>query len=302
MFGGVRFVEGQHWRFRSSACRRAAWHRARSRQGSARRFPTDWRRCGSAIIRARRPVSTATLSPSVRRSRSRHAGHQLPGVQWLGIERLLTREGEQSLRQRRRAAHALHRRIGQPYQARGIIRQAALSNSILLLITVRWLLKSCAMPPVSRPTASIFCAWRNASSACSRRRISACNAPKVALSRRARRAASRLSANKAMVAGTPNIKWRRHQVAPGDDDRMPGAADRWHTPDRRPACDRRATDRRHRRQSPRTMPPVGSRAMAVISRVFGLAAGDRDALRRRIACQQRAVFAIQIRRYSRCCR
>ena len=49
----------------------------------------------------------------------------MPGVQWLGIQCLLTREGQQSLSQRRRAAHALHRRIGKPYQARGIIGQAA---------------------------------------------------------------------------------------------------------------------------------------------------------------------------------
>ena len=33
------------------------------------------------------------------------------------------------------------------------------------VMTVRILLKSCAMPPVSWPTASIFWAWRNCASA-----------------------------------------------------------------------------------------------------------------------------------------
>ncbi|MNL24156.1 hypothetical protein D3C87_1455800 [compost metagenome] len=40
------------------------------------------------------------------------------------------------------------------------------------MIPVSMLLKSWAMPPVSWPTASIFCAWRNASSARSRSNIS----------------------------------------------------------------------------------------------------------------------------------
>ena len=35
------------------------------------------------------------------------------------------------------------------------------SRSLCPFITVSRLLKSCATPPASRPTASIFCAWRN---------------------------------------------------------------------------------------------------------------------------------------------
>ena len=35
------------------------------------------------------------------------------------------------------------------------------SISVMPMMTVRMLLKSCATPPVSWPTASIFCAWRS---------------------------------------------------------------------------------------------------------------------------------------------
>ena len=45
--------------------------------------------------------------------------------------------------------------------------------STLPVMTVSRLLKSWAMPPVSWPTASIFCDWRSASSACSRSAIAA---------------------------------------------------------------------------------------------------------------------------------
>src|SRR2546426_4706857 len=37
-------------------------------------------------------------------------------------------------------------------------------SSLNPMITVRRLLKSCAIPPASRPIASIFCAWRNCAS------------------------------------------------------------------------------------------------------------------------------------------
>src|ERR1700733_12291648 len=42
------------------------------------------------------------------------------------------------------------------------------NTSVYPLITISRLLKSCATPPASLPTASIFCAWRSCSSSCRR--------------------------------------------------------------------------------------------------------------------------------------
>jgi hypothetical protein len=56
--------------------------------------------------------------------------------------------------------------------SRGSSTRPAISSSPPM-IGVSRLLKSWAMPPVRRPTASIFCAWRSASSALSRSPTSA---------------------------------------------------------------------------------------------------------------------------------
>ena len=50
-----------------------------------------------------------------------------------------------------------------------------------LMTTASMLLKSCAMPPVSWPIASIFCIWRTCASAASRVAISSTSAAFVAL-------------------------------------------------------------------------------------------------------------------------
>ena len=76
------------------------------------------------------------------------------------------------------------------------------------MMAVSRLLKSCAMPPVSRPTASIFCDWRSASSVASRRAISSRSIRFAAASRRVRRSARRQSAIIAAVAGRPKMRWR----------------------------------------------------------------------------------------------
>ena len=55
---------------------------------------------------------------------------------------------------------------------RGVELLLLLRASALARITIRMLLKSCAMPPVSWPTASIFCDWRSCS-ATARRACSA---------------------------------------------------------------------------------------------------------------------------------
>ncbi|MCY1422329.1 hypothetical protein D9M71_380060 [compost metagenome] len=56
------------------------------------------------------------------------------------------------------------------------------------MMPVSMLLKSWAMPPVSWPTASIFCAWRKASSARSRSNISFCRRSLASASWRVRAA------------------------------------------------------------------------------------------------------------------
>ena len=72
--------------------------------------------------------------------------------------------------------------------------------SMLPRMTVSMLLKSCAMPPDSRPTASIFCAWRSACSVASRRLTSCC-------SRSVRRSAMKPRLTSVSVAGRPKIRW-----------------------------------------------------------------------------------------------
>ena len=78
-------------------------------------------------------------------------------------------------------------------------------------ITVSMLLKSCAMPPESRPTASIFCAWRSACSVDSRRLTSCC-------SRSVRRSAMTPRPTARSVAGRPKIRWLAMVEHPGADD------------------------------------------------------------------------------------
>ena len=92
----------------------------------------------------------------------RHAADQLVDVGQPGIERLAPREGQQPLRQHRRALRAaggIGDRARKPLARRFRPRTCRLRSAIsrLPLMMVSRLLKSCATPPVSWPIASIFC-------------------------------------------------------------------------------------------------------------------------------------------------
>ena len=102
-----------------------------------------------------------------------HARDQPVHVEAYRLERLAAGEGEQPLRELRRALRALRgsveRLLSAFARARrpapGLARSASwrLMVSRLPTMMVSRLLKSCATPPVSWPTASIFCACRTAS-------------------------------------------------------------------------------------------------------------------------------------------
>ena len=105
------------------------------------------------------------------------------------LQRLLAREGEQALHQRRGALEARRAELSE----RAMRSSASVSpfsrrsaRSMLPMMTVSRLLKSCAMPPVSWPTASIFCAWRSACSVISRRAVSCAQLLRSGASRRVR--------------------------------------------------------------------------------------------------------------------
>ena len=57
-----------------------------------------------------------------------HAGHQPADIERLRFQRLLPREGEQPMRQRRGALHAGHRRLGQPGERTAVRRQPSLQQ------------------------------------------------------------------------------------------------------------------------------------------------------------------------------
>ena len=138
---------------------------------------------GSACERHRPPastVSTAISSPSVRRSRS-----DMPRDQPVDVDRLRARAAAGA--RRRAGVGSARRRAGRravalpaDRQARGRARppreHGAAGVSRLPMMMVSRLLKSCATPPVSWPIASIFCAWRSASSTRSRSSIWAMSA------------------------------------------------------------------------------------------------------------------------------
>ena len=58
----------------------------------------------------------------------------------------------------REAASSIACTIGASF---GSLPTESVSSSVMPMMTVRMLLKSCATPPVSWPTASIFCDWRS---------------------------------------------------------------------------------------------------------------------------------------------
>ena len=99
-----------------------------------------------------------------------HVDDHLVGVDRLRRQRLLAGEGEKPLRQRRRALGGRGRGAREALDAEvAPLRCGARRDRGAPMITPSILLKSCAMPPVSWPSASIFCACRSWLSAASRR-------------------------------------------------------------------------------------------------------------------------------------
>ena len=102
------------------------------------------------------PIAGAASSPCPRTTAFRSSTS--------GCEDLLAAEGQELARQ---GGGPVRRAVGSPpRRARvsgppGCSRAAARCSRVM---TVRRLLKSWAMPPASRPTASIFCDWRSCSS------------------------------------------------------------------------------------------------------------------------------------------
>ena len=120
---------------------------------------------GRATGRRRRPPRPSIAGPDGAADQILHAGDQPVDVGRLGIERLAAREGQQPVGQRRRAAGRALRGADVALDAvdAALGQAASRSSSRLPVMPVSRLLKSCAMPPVSWPTASIFCDWRSAS-------------------------------------------------------------------------------------------------------------------------------------------
>ena len=124
------------------------------------------RRRRSSRARRRARSRSRMVSPRVRRSRSdmpvtRRVDGDRSSARAAGCARRRAGDGRAARRARRRAAPTLASR-----SSAGSLRSARrrCSDSILPVMTVSRLLKSCAMPPVSWPIASIFCAWRSRSS------------------------------------------------------------------------------------------------------------------------------------------
>ena len=102
-----------------------------------------------------------------------HAGDDAVGVDDLRRQRLLAREGEQPGGEvggaRRAASVAASTNLSMSVSPRDSLRWI---RFMALMMIASMLLKSCAMPPVSWPTASIFCIWRICASAAWRVAIS----------------------------------------------------------------------------------------------------------------------------------
>ena len=127
-----------------------------------------WPRIGAdAPQRRRRAARTSAMSsPIRRRSIALDVGDDLVQVEHAAAASTCLRLKASSCRVERRGA--LRRRCGSPRRRRArdrrgrqrVERAARCSRGS----TVSRLLKSCATPPASWPTASIFCAWRSCSS------------------------------------------------------------------------------------------------------------------------------------------
>ena len=104
---------------------------------------------------------TAMCSPSVRCSSVTELRDDVVEVEIARLQRLLAREGEQRWVSCAPRVGGLVDRLDDRRELRIAAQASSDSSSVMPMMTVRMLLKSCATPPVSWPTASIFCAWRS---------------------------------------------------------------------------------------------------------------------------------------------
>ena len=104
-------------------------------------------------------VSIWIAGPSERCSSSAMSRTQVRHVDRLGLQLLAAREGQHALGQRGAALRGLDRVVDELPHAWDRPAGACAASSRLPSTTASRLLKSCAMPPVSWPMASIFCDW-----------------------------------------------------------------------------------------------------------------------------------------------
>jgi hypothetical protein len=98
-----------------------------------------------------------------------HRVGQHRDVQRPAVQRLAAREGQQAVGQGRGALARLHGRVQEAIDvADPAFDMRRRTMSMPPRMPVSMLLKSCARPPVSWPTASIFWLWRSWSSSCLR--------------------------------------------------------------------------------------------------------------------------------------
>ena len=154
-----------------------------------------------------RSASAPSSGPDRDRAADRVAEHQLHRLDH-PVDRdrrhadpLDARESEQLAGQLGAAPARFERRLGDPLQPRLLDARGDISSPPMT--GVSRLLKSWAMPPVSWPTASIFCAWRSASSARSRSPTSACSRSSAALRSAVRSATRALAASRYLGAQLP---------------------------------------------------------------------------------------------------
>ena len=111
-------------------------------------------------------ASTSIRSPSVRRSSLSVPATRSVRLVGCGVSRCLREKAS-----RRRVSSAARSPDAAMFLSCSCWSRdrlsASCSSSTLAMMTIRILLKSCATPPVSWPTASIFCDWRSISSVAS---------------------------------------------------------------------------------------------------------------------------------------
>ena len=106
-------------------------------------------------------MTNSTFSPISGRSKRSMSCDDRVDVDDFQFQQLLAAEGQQLPGQSGGAVGGLLDGYALFRAEDGRDRSLARMTSAYPLMTISRLLKSCATPPASRPTASIFCAWRN---------------------------------------------------------------------------------------------------------------------------------------------